>query len=69
MEDIKNILYWLLLTISTVMFMWGGVALFLWLTDGLPVVSKVIVAVTVIVSIISYVAYFLFTAEQHDDWE
>ena len=67
--DIKNILYALLLTIATIMFMWGGVALFLWLTDGLPLVSKVIVAVTVIVSIISYFAYFLFTAEQHDDWE
>ena len=67
--DIKNILYALLLTIATIMFMWGGVALFLWLTDGLPLVFKVIVAVSVIVSIISYFAYLCFTAEQHDDWE
>ena len=67
--DVKNRLDGLLLTISTIMFMWGGVALFLWLTDGLPLVSKVIVAVTVIVAIMSCFAYFFFTAEQHDDWE
>lgn len=67
--DVKNILYALLLTIATIMFTWGGIDLFLWLTDGLPLVSKVIVAVTVIVAIMSCFAYFFFTAEQHDDWE
>ena len=67
--DVKNILYGLLLTLATIMFMWGGIALFLWLTDGLPLVFKVIVAVSVIVAIISFFAYFFFTAEQHDDWE
>ena len=67
--DIKNILYGLLLTIATIMFMWGGIALFLWLTDGLPLVFKVIVAVSVIVTIISCFAYIYFNAEQHDDWE
>ncbi len=67
--DIKNILYGLLLTLATIMFMWGGIALFIWLTDGLPLVFKVIVAVSVIVAIILYFAYLFFTAEQHDDWE
>lgn len=67
--DIKNILYGLLLTLATIMFMWGEIALFLWLIDGLPLVFKVIVAVSVIVAIISFFAYFFFTAEQHDDWE
>ena len=67
--DIKNILYGLLLTLATIMFMWGGVALFLWLTDGLPLVFKVIVAVSVIVAVISFFAYLCFNAEQHDDWE
>ena len=67
--DIKKILYGLLFTIATIMFMWGEIALFLWLIDGLPLVFKVIVAVSVIVAIISYFAYFYFNAEQHDDWE
>ena len=67
--DIKNILYGLLFTIATIMFMWGGIALFLWLTDGLPLVFKVIVAVSVIVAIISCFAYIYFNTEQHDDWE
>lgn len=67
--DIKNILYGLLLTIATITFMWGGVALFVWLTDGLPLVFKVIVAVSVIVAIISCFTYIYFNAEQHDDWE
>ena len=67
--DIKNILYGLLLTIATIMFMWGGIVLFIWLTDDLPLVFKVIVAVSVIVAIISYLAYLYFNAEQHDDWD
>ena len=67
--DIKNILYGLLLTLATIMFMWGGVALFVWLTDGLPLVFKVIVAVSVIVAILSYLACLYFNAEQHDDWD
>ena len=67
--DVKNILYGLLLTLATIMFMWGGIALFLWLTVGLPLVFKVIVAVSVIVAIISCFAYIYFNAEQHDDWE
>ena len=67
--DIKNILYGLVLTLATIMFMWGGIALFTWLTDGLPLVFKVIVAVSVIVAVISFFAYFYFNAEQHDDWE
>ena len=67
--DVKNILYGLLLTLATIMFMCGGIALLLWLTDGLPLVFKVIVAVSVIVAIISCFAYLFFTAEQHDDWE
>ena len=67
--DIKNILYGLLLTLATIMFMWGGIALFLWLTDGLSLVFKVIVAVSVIVAIISCFAYIYFNAEQHDDWD
>ena len=67
--DIKNILYGLLLTLATIMFMWGGIALFLWLTDELPLVFKIIVAVSVIVAVISCFAYIYFNAEQHDDWE
>ena len=67
--DIKNILYGLLLTLATIMFMWGEIALFLWLIDGLPLVFKVIVAVSVIVAILSCFAYIYFNAEQHDDWE
>ena len=65
--DIKKILYGLLFTIATIMFMWGEIALFLWLIDGLPLVFKVIVAVSVIVAIISCFAYIYFNAEQHDD--
>ena len=67
--DIKNILYGLLFTIATIMFMWGGIALFLWLTDGLPLEFKVIVAVSVIVAILSCFAYIYSNSEQHDDWE
>ena len=67
--DIKKILYGLLFTIATIMFMWGEIALFLWLIDGLPLVFKVIVAVSVIVAIISCFAYIYFNAEQHDDWD
>ena len=67
--DVKNILYGLLLTLATIMFTWGGIALFVWLTDGLPLVFKVIVAVSVIVAILSCFAYIYFNAEQHDDWE
>ena len=67
--DVKNILYGLLLTLATIMFMWGGIALFIWLTDGLPLVFKVIVAVSVIVAIISCFAYIYSNAEQHDDWD
>ena len=67
--DIKNILYGLLLTFATIMFMWGEIALFLWLTDGLPLVFKIIVAVSIIVAILSGFAYIYFNAEQHDDWD